>query len=133
MGAYLPDFNLVLPEMFLLSIAFLLLIEGVFRKTIEPSHLHRFGHITFFSLIIALIILTLITHPAGQVISFEGQLIQDDFVYLAKILILIGTAAVLGVSHMAMMKEHLLCFEYFPLILIATVGMLLMVDRKSVV
>ncbi len=131
MGAYLPDFNLVLPEIFLVAIAFLILIEGVFRKTIEPSHLHRFGHMAFFALIIALIILSLITHPTEQVISFEGQLIQDDFVYLAKILILTGTAAVLGISQQAMMKEHLLCFEYFPLVLIATVGMLLMVAAND--
>lgn len=131
MAMYLPDITHILPEIFLIITAFLILIDCAVRKNAEPDHLKRFGHIGFASLLVAFVILTLIHHPEDRVVLFEGQLIQDDFVYLAKSIILLGSAAVFGLSLLVMIKEHLLSFEYFTLVLFATVGMMLMVSAND--
>ncbi len=130
-GAYLPDLTLVLPEGILVVTAFLILMTGVFRKSTNPQVQQRFGHVALSGLIVALGALIFYHHPAERWISFEGQLLQDDFVYLGKILILSGSAAVVGISLASMLKEHLLSFEYCALILLATVGMLLMVGAND--
>jgi NADH-quinone oxidoreductase subunit N len=130
-GAYLPDFTLILPEIILILTALLILGEGTLRKSMEPRLLRRFGHMAIGGFVIALIAL-LFYHKSGERwVSFEGQLLQDDFVYLAKILILAGSAAVMALSLTSMLKEYLLSFEYPVLILLANLGMLLMVSAND--
>lgn len=130
-GVYLPDFNFVLPEVILLLTVLLILVKGSFKKSTEPRVLWHFGYMAILGLVIALGVLIL-HYKAGQKgVSFEGQIIQDDFIYLAKILILGGSGAVLILSFPSMIKESLLSFEYCVLILLATLGMLLMVAAND--
>lgn len=130
-GAYLPDLILILPEGILVMTAFVILMAGVFRKSTDPQVLRHFGHMALSGLILALGALIFYHQPATRWVSFEGQLRQDDFVYLGKILILSGSAAVLAVSLSSMIKEHLLSFEYSVLIVLATLGMLLMLAAND--
>jgi len=130
-GAYLPDLTLILPEGILVITAFLILMLGVFRKTMDPQELRHFGHIALIGILLALGALIFYHRPAERWISFEGQLLQDDFIYFGKLLILFGSAAVMGISLTSMIKEHLLSFEYSALILLATSGMLLMVGAND--
>jgi len=128
---YLPDFNFILVEGVLVVTALLILAEGAFRKSLEPQVLRRFCFTAILGLSVALGILIL-QHKAGmRGISFAGQIAQDDFIYLAKVLILVGAAAVLAISLSSMIREYLLSFEYCALILLATVGMLLMVGAND--
>lgn len=131
MGAYLPDFTLLLPELFLFVTSLLILGEGVLKKEMDSFHLTRLGIITFLSLMIAFGILVLIHKPLERLVSFSGQVLQDDFVFLAKSVILLGSLAIIGISTLPLIREKLLSFEYFSLMLWATIGMLLMVAAND--
>lgn len=131
MYTYLPDITLILPELFLILIALLILVEGVFKEKLSSYVPQRFSQIAFISLLIALILLIVLYTSGNRNISFEGQLIQDEFSYISQILILGGSAAVLGVSLPSLAKEQLLSFEYPALVLFATVGMLIMVAAND--
>jgi len=131
MNAYLPDLYRLLPECILIVTAFIILMDGVFRKVSDPSILRRFGRNAILAMIFALIVLMFQHIPGEKWVTFEGQIVQDDFIFFAKILILIGSTATLAISLPSMAKEHILSFEYIALILLATVGMLLMIQAND--
>ncbi len=130
-GFYLPDLKFILPEGILIISALFILMEGVFRKNISSALFRRFNHYGIVALIIALIILVFYHKLGEKWVTFEGQILQDDFIFFAKILILIGSAATLAISLPTLAKEHILSFEYSPLIVLATVGMLVMVEAND--
>lgn len=129
---YLPDFTLILPELILVVSSLCLLIGGVFHnKGVSTLGVRSYYQLAIFSLIFALSIL-IVQHTLGtQWVTFEGQILQDDFIYFAKILILTGSAAVLAIVLPSMMSGHIEFFEFSPLVLLATVGMLLMVEAND--
>lgn len=131
LGFFMPEFKLIIPEIILAASAFLILLEGVFRKNVDSDLSRRFGQIAILALMIALIVLVLGHGLEEKWVTFEGQIKQNDFIYLAKILILSGAASVLAISIPSMMKEHIMCSEYASLILLATLGMLLMVESND--
>ncbi|OJW53483.1 MAG: NADH-quinone oxidoreductase subunit N [Alphaproteobacteria bacterium 41-28] len=127
----MPDLKHIIPEGILILSALGILMEGVFRKTGSSASFRRFSHYGIIALFLALVVLVF-QHKTGEKwVTFEGQILQDDFIYFAKILILIGSMAVLAISLPSMMKEHIVSFEYSPLILFATIGMLLMVEAND--
>ena len=130
-GFYMPDFKLIIPEVILVLSALFILMEGAFRKNNTSDLSYRFGYKAVLALVVALIVLIFQHTPGEKWVTFEGQIIQDDFIYFAKILVLVGSAAVLAISLPKMGKEHIYSFEYSPLILLATVGMLLMVEAND--
>ncbi len=130
-GFYMPDFKLILPESLLVISALFILMEGIFQKNGTFGSYRRYIHYSILALTGALIILIFQHTPGEKWITFEGQIFQDDFIFFAKILILTGSGAVLAISLPSMTKEHITCFEYSPLILLATVGMLLMVEAND--
>lgn len=128
---YMPDLKLIIPEGILILTALYILIEGVFRKSENSVSLRRFNHYGILACIIALITL-IFQYKAGEKwVTFEGQIFQDDLIFFAKVLVLIGSMAVLAMSVPTIIKEQIICFEYCPLILLATVGMFLMVEAND--
>ncbi len=128
---YIPDLKLIIPEGILILSALCILMEGVFRKTESFLSFRRFNHYGILALVGALVVLIFQHHSGEKWVTFEGQIIQDDLIFFAKVLILMGSAAVLAVSLPIMAKEHIVSFEYLPLILLGTVGMLLMVEAND--
>jgi len=125
---YLPDFLLILPEILLILTALLILGGGVIRQTPAPRH---FGYMALGGLLLAFCAL-LICHKAGESwTSFEGQVLQNDFIYFGKIIIFVSAAAVLILSLTPLLHDQLLSFEYAALILFATSGMLLMLSAND--
>lgn len=130
-GFYMPEFKLIIPEIIIVLSAFFVLLEGVLRQK-EGFYLPRHsGLVTLLSLVIALGVLIFQYKPGEKWVTFEGQIRQDDFIYFAKLLVLVGSAAVLAISLPSMIKEHIFSFEYSALILLATIGMLLMVEAND--
>ena len=130
-GFYIPDFKIILPEGILTLTALMILMIGVFRKSAAPSLFRQLNQYALLAFVIALMVLTFQYTPGEKWVTFEGQILQDDFVFFAKILILVGSGAVLALSVPSMIREHILSFEYPSLILLATVGMLLMVAAND--
>jgi NADH-quinone oxidoreductase subunit N len=128
---YAPDLKLIIPELILTITALFLLIRGVFRKNSGSAGLRSYSQVAVLALLIALIVLIFQSSFGTQWVTFEGQIVQDDFIYFAKILILVGSAAVLAILSPSMVNEHIESFEFSPLILLATIGMLLMVETND--
>jgi len=127
----IPDLYRIIPECILVISAILILMEGAFRKITDPLLSRRFGRIGILAIVIALASLLFQHNPGETWITFEGQIVQDDFIFFAKLLILVGSAAILTISLPSLAREHILSFEYTALILFATVGMLLMVEAND--
>lgn len=128
---YTPDFQLIIPECLLIITALGLLLAGVFHKKKASLPLFMYGQVAILSLITALAVLMFHHTPGLPWTTFEGQIVQDDYAYLAKLLILSGSAAVLAISLPSMTSEHLDALEFPPLVLLATLGMLLMVEAND--
>src|SRR3989338_4383327 len=130
-GFYLPDLRLILPEGVLIFSSLYILLEGVFRKNMTSSSPRLFNRYALIALIISFVILLIQYKGGDRWVTFEGQVFQDDFVFFAKALILVGSAAVFTMSIPIMIKETLISYEYSSLILFATAGMLLMVESND--
>jgi len=128
---YAPDFELIIPELILVISALCLLIGGMLREKRRFPEVRSYGQIAIISLIISLFVLIIQDTSGAQWVTFEGQLMQDDLIYFAKILILAGAAAVLAILLPSMVAEQMEFFEFPPLVLLATVGMLLMVEAND--
>lgn len=128
---YAPDLMLVIPELMLVFTAVFLLMGGVFFGKSYAYGFHFYGRIAIFSLIIALFVLVFQNISGAQWVTFQGQIIHNDAIYFAKVLILTGSAAVLAISLPSMVNETLDFFELPSLILLATVGMVLMVEAND--
>jgi NADH-quinone oxidoreductase subunit N len=128
---YSPDFKLIIPELIMVITSLCLLVGGAFYERGHSSGFRSSGRIAILSLIIALLVLIFQGIPGAQWVTFQGQIVQDDAIYFAKILILTGSAAVLAISLPSMINENLDSFELPSLILLATVGMILMVEAND--
>lgn len=123
-----PDLTFILPELLLVITALCLMLGGKFYEKNPDARFRVFGRITILALLISL---TLLAFSGTTWVTFEGQIIQNDAIYFAKILILAGSAAVVALALPTMMNEHLVPFEFSPLVLLATVGMMLMVEAND--
>ena len=65
---------------------------------------------------------------SGTNVAFDGMFNDDAFARFAKVVILLGGAAVLVMSQDYMARKGLLRFEYPVLVVLATVGMMVMVS-----
>lgn len=128
---YVPDFKFIIPELILIISSLGLLMGGTICERSHFLTFRTYGQLAILSLLIALFILIFQSIPDLQWVTFQGQIIQDDAIYFSKILILTGSAAVVAISLPSLMNEHLESFEIFPLILLATVGMILMVEAND--
>jgi len=126
---FAPDFKLIIPELILTLSSLCLLIGG--RNKGDDNRFRSYGQLAFVSLIAALVALIIQSASSVSWVTFQGQIVQDDFIYFAKILILSGSAAVLVISLPSMINEHIGFYEFPSLILLATLGMMLMVEAND--
>ncbi len=131
-GFFLPDLRLILPEAILIVAVLYLLLEAVIRKQRPLAVIHKLhNHYGLLALIFSLTALIFLHAPGNKWVSFEGQIFLDDFVFVAKALILLGSAAVIAISMPDIVKDNIASYEYSALVLLATVGMLLMVGAND--
>ena len=116
---YPPDFELIFPELIIVISSLCLLMGGIFREKSRFSEVRTSGQLAIISLLIALCVLIFQYTPGTQLVTFEGLIIQDDFIYFSKILILAGSAAVLAISLPSMVTEQMEFFEFPPLAFLA--------------
>lgn len=121
----MADFSLILPELLLSIGALILLVIGVFLKKNAYSSIIGLA----FSLLIAAIILIVLFSRTGE--AFHGALVIDNFSNIIKILILLGTIAVLIMSVDYFKIEQTAHFEFPILCLFSVVGMMIMVSSGN--
>ncbi|MFX5760877.1 hypothetical protein ABTE44_19300, partial [Acinetobacter baumannii] len=87
------DLKLIFPEIILTITALLILMLGSFKRNAPPNFPRRLSHYAILGFILALGILVFQHHPGEKWVTFEGQIMQDDYIYFAKILVLCASAA----------------------------------------
>ena len=121
-----PNLAPAVPEIFLACVAMALLMVGAFRG---ETSARLVSWLSVLALVAALILLAAV--PANGVVTFAEMFISDRFAVFMKILVLIGSALAIVLSHGFVRAESFERFEYPILILLATVGMMMMISAND--
>ncbi|MGE0062468.1 MAG: NADH-quinone oxidoreductase subunit NuoN [Xanthobacteraceae bacterium] len=124
LGSYLP----LAPELVLAIGAMVLLMLGV----TSGERSARFVNGLSVWLLVAVAALVVLM-PGGRHSLFEGAFVVDDFARFLKLLVLAGSAGALILSLDYLVKEHQQKFEYGPLVLLSTLGMMLLVSAGDLI
>ena len=129
------NFSTTFPEIFLVLAICLLLVYGVVFSTSLALNLpimtRTMGWLSIQTLAIACLLV--IYTPINEITLFNGVLYHDFFTRYVKIFILLAAIACLLSSFDYLKKERVNAFEYFILLLIATLGMILIVSSNDLV
>jgi proton-translocating NADH-quinone oxidoreductase chain N len=124
------DFKVVIPELYLFVAIMLLLFYGVIYSTSKalnyPIIQLNVGWLSVFTLLIAFLLL--ISNPIVNMTIFNNLLIIDSFSKGAKAFILMSAIACSLMSMNYLEYKKVNSFEYFILILLATLGMMALVS-----
>ena len=118
-----------LPEIALAVLAMVLLLEGVFSKTVTTSAIRVAG-------IAALVVvagLVVWKSGTGSVTAFGGAFVVDGFARFMKVLALMGSAVTLSMSGRFLMRSKMDSNEFPVLILLSTVGMMVMISANDLI
>ncbi len=120
------DLITALPELFLAVAAIVLLLVGVYgdSKKLLPVLL-----LSVLALAGALVLI--LFSPKGEPTAFSGLFVRDSFADFMKILVLIGAAFTMVLSHRYMEREKIERFEFPVLMVFATVGMMIMISAAD--
>lgn len=121
------DLNIILPEILLSVYAMLALLLAVYTGKDRLAAMLTWATAIVLALVAAWIGLS----GAGDQMAFSGMFHDDAFARFAKVVILLGGAAVLVMSQEYMSRRGLLRFEYPVLVVLATVGMMVMVSAAD--
>lgn len=118
------NFASIMPEIILSVIAMVLLLINVFTPTKRKAYL---GYISFIGLVVTgFALVNGWNAPFELKIGFNGSVLQDNFAIFFKGIFLVGAGLTVLISDQYMEREECNQGELYPLILLATVGMMLM-------
>ncbi len=120
------DFNIILPEIILLITAFIILIISISKKANQ------------FSPVIALIGLVVTLYLAvnqwnHQVSGFFGMVTCDNFGVAFKVLFTVISTLTVLIAHRFMTVKNIARPEFYALLLISTMGMMVMANTTDLV
>jgi NADH:ubiquinone oxidoreductase subunit 2 (subunit N) len=129
------NFKVVLPEIYLiLALHFILMYGVVFSTSLTynlPIVTRGIGWLTIQTLFIALLLV--VNNPIDQLVIFNGTLVHDFFTSMVKVFLLAAAICCISASFNYLKVERLNAFEYFILLLIAIVGMMLIVSSYDLI
>src|SRR5512138_618608 len=118
------NFTAVMPETILSVFAMVLLLVNVFVPTQQKAYL---GYLSVIGIIVsAFSVFSGWDAPLSLQGGFNGSVLQDNFALFFKGIFLLSSALVILISDQYMKREECNHGELFPLILLATAGMMLM-------
>jgi len=119
----MPAINLavVMPEIILSCVAMVLLLVNVFVSGKNKAYL---GYLSLIGIAVAAV--SVVNGWGPSVSAFEGTVVQDNFATFFKMIFLISAALAILISDKYMAQEECNHGELYPLMLFATVGMMLM-------
>lgn len=115
------NFAAIMPETILSVVAMVLLLVNVFVPSEQKAYL---GYLSLIGIVISLY--TVVTGWGGQQTGFNGAVIQDNFSLFFKGIVLVSASLSILITDQYMKREECNWGELYPLILFATVGMMLM-------
>jgi NADH-quinone oxidoreductase subunit N len=123
----LPTLVPIVPELTMLVGALVLLMLGAYRVL-------RADYI--FAVAIALLLINagqVIYLPPGELTTFGGSFIVDDFARFLKVLVIIGSSGAIALSTDYFVAEKQIRFEYPILIMLSTVGMMMLISANDLI
>lgn len=120
-------------EIYLFISISILLPYGVVNNTsLINNRLNIVNNISILSLFVLSISIVLIYNdPYTYTISFNNTFISDNFIYMIKIIVLIGTISSILMSLEYVKDKQVYSFEYVILIIFSTIAMLLMISAYN--
>ena len=125
-NAILIDLITALPEIFVLSMAMVVLLVGLFLK---DSNRHVNYILTQVTLLGAAVI-TVVTHLPSVGYAFSGMFVDDPLSDVLKLMIYLATSVMLVYSRSYIGHRGMYRGEFFALVLFAVLGMMVMVSGQ---
>lgn len=118
------NFAAIMPETILALVAMVLLLVNVFVQAEQKAYL---GYLSLIGIVVAFFpIVSGWNAPVELQSGFNGSVLQDNFALFFKVIFLVSAALSILVSDQYMQREGCNHGELYPLILLATAGMMLM-------
>jgi NADH-quinone oxidoreductase subunit N len=123
----IPDFLPALPEMFLLSMACLLLILDLFFSDKNRVFTYLLALVT----LVGTTVLTITVYPLEAVYTFNGSFVNDRMGAVLKIFVYLVTAVVFIYSRNYLLARNLFRGEFFALGLFGVLGMMVLISAHN--
>jgi NADH-quinone oxidoreductase subunit N len=128
----MPNFNdilILLPELYLVAAACLLLLLDAFMKPEQRSLLH------WLSIAVLLVAIYLVVggQPSQPVTAFSGMFVRDGVAEILKVFALLATALVFVYAKPYLIDRNLFVGEFYTLSIFAVIGIMLLVSAGSLV
>ena len=128
MNLFLNDLVVIIPEVFLMISAIILLMVGSFSKKNSAKVVVYFSILTLITISFLEIVL-----PWNNELIFNQSLVQNGFSRFVKSIIFLSSAFVMILSSRWLIKYDDKAFEYPILILFSTLGMSFMVSANDLI
>jgi len=132
---FLNDVKIILPELFLVTSILSLVIHGVLLVA-SPKYNYPLINksISWLSILILLWTLFLLyNNPISFRIIFNKTFIYDDLTTFSQSIILISSVACLAISQEYIKSYHLNSYEYYLLVLLAVLGLMLLTSSYDLI
>ena len=126
----LSDIKLFSPEIILIIGSIFILLHGIFFSNSKESN-KRIFQITLISLISSLYFAVYIVDPGTN--SFNNFLHNDLYTLFFKILVICGTIIITYISYNYLKDLNIIKPEFFFLILISLVGILILISSRNII
>ena len=127
MNVAAPDFTPVLPELFVLTMACLLLVVDVFLEQRQRAITYGLAQLT----LLGAALLTAFSYADAPTVTLFGHYIKDAMGDLLKLFVYLTSAAALLYSRDYLRQRNLFKGEYYVLSLFAVLGMMIMISAQS--
>lgn len=123
----LNDIYTALPETFVLLMAMAILLADLFLTDRNRYITYIFSQIT----LLGAAMMTVTTHVPGVGYAFSGLFVDDPMADVLKLMIYLGTSVVLVYSRSYNMMRGMFRGEFYVLVLLAMLGMMVMVSGQN--
>ena len=123
----IPEFMPAVPEMFVLSVACLILALDVYL----PERYRPFTYHLSQATLIGAAVICIVLYPSAPQVTFYGTFVSDAMSAVLKIFILLVSYFAFFYMRTYLLERNLLKGEYFVLALFAVLGMMVLVSAHS--
>ena len=126
MNGLQTDLIAALPELFVLSMAMIILLADLFIKPANRIILFVLAQIT----LLGAAFITIATHTPSVTYAFSGMFVDDPFADVTKLMIYLSTSLMLVYTRQYITLRGMYRGEFYALVLFAMAGMMVMVSGQ---
>ncbi|AIL13054.1 hypothetical protein IM40_05295 [Candidatus Paracaedimonas acanthamoebae] len=118
----------MLPECFLILMALLMILMGIFKK--KPA-IKTLSYMLIFSLVFAVYLVSIF--PLHPIVSFNNFFIANAYTQFCKVIVILAVTLVVFMSFRHFQNDNLVQFEVPILMLFSTIGMMLIISSNDLI